>query len=440
MSHGSSESDWRVGTAKTTITPTEPMWMAGFGFRDEPAAGVEEDLHVRALAIEDGHGNRVVVLSVELLFVSAALRDRLVRERLTDVELDDDQLLISATHTHCGPEYRDLKLRMFADDPEQYRAVTERYRDQVVADFASVVRGALEDLSPAAIAFDYARCGFAMNRRRPTADGIGHVPNPDGPVDPTVPVLVARSNDTVQALLFGYPCHPTTVMRCDGWMRYNGDWAGYAQAGLEDTYPEATALFIQGCTGDLNPYPRGSLELARHHGQTVRNAVEVAVDASRTAVSGPLRTLMTKQSVELSGPPDSDTLAGWIDSDDRVDNVRGAVLREELAERGAIDTTRSIPIQGIGFGEDLTLLALGGEVLINYARRLKDSHPGPCWVAGYANSGFTYVPTATAVYEGGYEGEDAFRYAALPGPPKPTIEDRVIRRSKTVLDRVGRPQ
>ena len=36
-------------------------------------------------------------------------------------------------------------------------------------------------------------------------------------------------------------------------MEFNGDYAGYAQAYLEEDHPGAIALFMEGCGGDQNP-------------------------------------------------------------------------------------------------------------------------------------------------------------------------------------------
>ena len=57
------EKPWQAGVAVRTITPESPMWMAGYAGRVKPAEGKEQDLFVKALAIEDPSGNRVVVNS-----------------------------------------------------------------------------------------------------------------------------------------------------------------------------------------------------------------------------------------------------------------------------------------------------------------------------------------------------------------------------------------
>ena len=47
---------WRAGAAKVSITPTAPMWMAGYSSRDHPADGKATVLWAKALVLEDAAG------------------------------------------------------------------------------------------------------------------------------------------------------------------------------------------------------------------------------------------------------------------------------------------------------------------------------------------------------------------------------------------------
>lgn len=46
--------DWKVGIAKTEITPTKPVWMAGYAARKHPSEGTIHPLWAKALVVEDG--------------------------------------------------------------------------------------------------------------------------------------------------------------------------------------------------------------------------------------------------------------------------------------------------------------------------------------------------------------------------------------------------
>src|SRR5690606_2093312 len=110
----------------------------------------------------------------------------------------------------------------------------------------------------------------------PTKNGVTNSPYPDGPVDHDVPVLkVLTADDHLHAVLFGYACHNTTL----SFNKFCGDYAGYAQEYLEAAHPGTTCLFMAGCGGDQNPYPRRTLDLAKQHGRALANAVETALEA-----------------------------------------------------------------------------------------------------------------------------------------------------------------
>jgi hypothetical protein len=75
----------------------------------------------------------------------------------------------------------------------------------------------------------------------------------------------------------------------------------------------------------------------------------------------------------------------------------------------------------------LTLVALGGEVVVDYALRLAREYPRRrMWVAGYSNDVFAYVPSLRVLREGGYEGGDAMIYYGRPGPFTDAVEELIV--------------
>ena len=79
------------------------------------------------------------------------------------------------------------------------------------------------------------------------------------------------------------------------------------------------------------------------------------------------------------------------------------------------------------------MIALGSEVVVDYALRLKSelSRPdGPAiWVAGYSNDYSGYIPSRRVLLEGGYEATRANRdWINLPQPNAwdPSIEEQII--------------
>jgi neutral ceramidase len=379
---------WRAGAASVVITPDQPLPMSGYAARKEPAEGTEQDLYAKALAVEGRDGQRAVILTLDLIGVTEKLRNIVSEAAAERYGLPAQALLINASHTHCGPAY----MREGAE--EYFATLTDALID--------VIGQSLEKLEPAVLSWSRARCGFAMNRRTPTATGYANHPNPEGPVDHSVPVLsVSSPGGELRAVLFGYACHNTTM----GFRRWLGDYAGYAQQYLEEDHPGVTALFLMGCGGDQNPYPRSELHYAQKHGRSLATAVEAALEANQGTkrhqrdLQGPLKTLYETVMLEFA-----------------------AAGRPDVA----------YPLQVLRFGSELEIIALASEVTVDYSLRLKMelSEPeGPAiWVAGYSNGYDGYIPSRRVLLEGGYE--------AASRPWSPTLEERIVGKVHELHDRL----
>jgi len=234
----------KAGVAQQIITPAMNMWMAVYASRKKPAEGKVQELYAKALALEDVAGKRFVFVTLDLIGILPSLRMRMEEKVQKAYGLPPESILLNASHTHSGPEYRMEKGR--EKEAREYTAFLEERMMKVIGD-------ALTDLKPAAVSWSRSRCGFAMNRRLPSPTGYQNSPNPDGPVDHEVPVLqVVSPEGQARAVLFGYACHNT----CLGEFQYCGDYAGYAQEYLQENRPGFVALFMNGCSGDQNPYPR----------------------------------------------------------------------------------------------------------------------------------------------------------------------------------------
>jgi hypothetical protein len=88
-----------------------------------------------------------------------------------------------------------------------------------------------------------------------------------------------------------------------------------------------------------------------------------------------------------------------------------------------------LPVQVLRLGDTLTLVALGGEPVADYAHRIRKElrrEGEQVWVAGYSNRINAYLPSRRVLEEGGYEGTEAIIYQSLPAPFALDVEERVI--------------
>ena len=410
---------WKAGAARIDITPEGPVWMAGYAARKKPSEGVSQHLFAKALALDD-KGARLVIVTLDLIGVPRAVREGVERQVREKNGLRPEELLLNASHTHSGPAPypRGVGDPAFVDRAAAYGKLLE-------GKIVTVIGDALAHLEPATLNYAHARAAFAMNRRLPVGTEIRNSPNPDGPVDHDVPVLRVNGADgKLKTLLFGYACHNTTT----GFYTINADYAGYAQAFLEENRPGVIALFLMGAGGDQNPYPRSvSLEQAAQHGRTLANAVEAALAVTfQRPIHGPLRSALGYADLEYADITRAD-LERRIQARDAAEKARAQDYLKQL-EAGTLPRSYPCPIQVVHFGPDLNLIAIGGETTVDYSLRLKRELAGSgraIWVAGYSNDVFGYLGSRRVIVEGGYEGYSA-NLGRHPGPWATTSEDRII--------------
>lgn len=433
---------WKAGMASTVITPDEPMWMAGYASRTKPSEGKIHDLNAKALVLEDEQGARLVIVTFDLLGIPRATRDWLEEQVKQRYKISPADLLLSASHTHSGPVVREAKYSIYGNtvyglSPEQIEQ-SNRYVENLQQKVLELIGRAIENLAPAKLGYTHARAGFAMNRRLPSETGYRNSPNPDGPVDHDVPVLwIDGADGKLRAVLFGYACHNTTLSGYE----FCGDYAGFAQQYVQEAHPEATAMFIAGCGADQNPYPRGgpqTVEYCKQHGRALANGVETALTVQARPISGPIHAAIDTVPLEFAHPPSREQLEEQTKSKDKYEGRHAQVLLKELDETGAVRKTYPYLVQVVQFGDDLTMVALAGEVVVDYSLRLKRELAGPVvWVAAYTNDVFGYIPSVRVLKEGGYEAGEAMRYTDLPGPFAPSIEERIIEKVHELVDKTA---
>jgi len=424
---------FKAGVARKAITPTGPVWMSGYAARTHASEGVIHDLWAKALALEDPSGRRVVIVTTDLIGLPREVSAEVAARARKQYGLERSQVLLCSSHTHAGPVvWPNLKTMYDLLTPAE-RESLQQYARRLVGDLVSVVGAAVADLAPAQVSMGHGSVGFAMNRRQAVAKGYAIGSNPKGPVDHDVPVVkVAAPDGKLRAVLFGYACHNTTLGGDE--YRINGDYAGFAQIELEKAMPGVTAMFTILCGADQNPSPRGKMEMAAEHGKALADEVRRVLAGSLCPVRPPVRTAYEDVSLEFAPQPRS-KFEEEAKSKDRFRRHRAEAM---LAALDAGHPVRDVllPVQVVRLGNDLTLVALGGEVVVDYALRLKREFAGThLIVIGYANDVMCYIPSQRVLREGGYEGGDAMIYYGLPGPFTDAVEETVVGACRRLLER-----
>jgi hypothetical protein len=240
--------------------------------------------------------------------------------------------------------------------------------------------------------------------------------------------------------MFGYACHNTTLGSEQ--MKVCGDYAGYAQAALEKAHPGTVAMFVTGCAGDQNPNPRGTLDLAKKHGETLATAVTTAIAGKTRPIDGTLKSIHSEPVIHFAGPVDRYSYQSRLSEKGGPRDAHARRLINILAAGNVIDRSYVYPIQVVSFGDDLLMVALAGEVVVDYSINIKAKHnkpDRPLWVSAYANDVFGYVPSTRVLREGGYEGGESFYYSNFPTPLANDTERIIMDEVRRMIDQLADP-
>jgi hypothetical protein len=431
------EAAFKAGVAAKVITPAELIWMSGYAARTKPAEGKLQDLYVKVLALEDAAGGKLVLLTSDLIGLPRELSEAVAAEVGRRTGLPRERLLLTASHTHCSPVVGTNLIDMFELSPEQVRQI-ETYAQQLQGWMIETIAAALADLKPARLAIGKGTARFAVNRRQFTPKGVINATNPSGPVDHDVPVLrVTTPEGKLRAAAFGYACHNTTL----DFYQWCGDYAGFAQEYFEKEHPGALALFWSGCGADANPLPRRSVELCQKYGRELANAVRDVTAGSLTPVRGTFAARYAPIALPFDELPTKEKLAA-----DRLSKIIAARKRAErlskiLEAGGKIDDHyRHYPVQVWRLGDELVWVALGGEVVVDYALRLKKELGGthPVWITAYANDVMAYIPSVRVLKEGGYEADSSMIYYGMPTKWAPPVEELIVAKVHQLVKEVAK--
>ena len=416
--------------------------MGGYGARSKPSEGKIHELYIKALAIDDPEGNRIVIVTADLLGFSIDFTNSVYTEIHKRFGLPREALLLNTSHTHCGPAIPLFKISLY-DMPEEEKEKIDRYVNWLKSRYIQVVSEAIRSMEPAVLSFSSGSpTPFAVCRRFPSPEGIIYRSGPStyytgGPRDDIVPVLkVADAAGEIQAILFGYACHPITLYG----YKLSGDYPGFAQQYVEEAYPGATAMFIQGCGGDLVPNARFQVEYAMGHGRALAEAVKEAIDGEQIPIDGSLHCAYDEITLDFVPPPDRKVIEENVKSDNTEIKHKAAYFLDLLNRNEEIESTLSFPLHVIRFGKDVLFVGLSGEPVAGYSVKLKSEYLTHkfVWVAGFCDYDFGYLPTWKVLREGGYEGGELFERAThFPGPFTETVEKRVLDGVQRLVDEVS---
>jgi hypothetical protein len=420
---------WKAGTGREVITPPNSMPMAGYASRGSShATGKLQDLWAKSLMLEDATGKRCVLVTLDLCGIDAILADRVCLQLKQSFGLERHQIMLATSHTHSGPvvagNLRPMHYMMFS---KADRSLVDEYASLLVDKIRSSMEQATGDLKPCELSYGEGSESFAVNRRAniekdvPELRAAGKLA---GPTDHSVPVLLVKRASQPIAVVFGYACHCTTLSGMD----WSGDYAGFAQAEIEKEFPGCTAMFWAGCGADQNPLPRRTVELATEYGHRLATAVRKVMHTDLKSIEPQLQSEFKLIPVPLGAMPTRAQIELDRNSDNQYVSSRAQTLLQTLDAGKELPSTYDYPVAAWRLGQTLDWVALGGEVVVDYAIAIKSlpAAKRSTWVTAYANDVMAYIPSRRVLMEGGYEGGGAMVYYGLPTVWAPEIEPMIL--------------
>lgn len=394
-----------IGFGKRIITPPLGARLYGYPY-ERPATAVHDDLRANVLAF--GHGRATALaVSLDLCSVGYELCNHLKAELSKKTAIAEDQINISATHTHTGPTITTTVAWGVADNA---------YIDQIlIPNLLEAAVDAVQNVQEALLGVGTTQSRVGINRRQLGENGCVYLgQNPYGLYDPTMTVLSFVSPEKKPIVtLVHYGAHPTSA---GGVTEISRDWPGIMIDRLE-TETGAPAVFFNGAEGDVGPrLSNGSTAAGLSY--MVEIGCVAAIDAvgayksikSHSEVC--FKTITDTISIPYQPFPALDEAEAMLEEmGDPANLIEMQLMRyETLKERirimkaGETIKTQFEMLQTLFAFNDVVLVPFPFEMFTEITQRLQHYSPvthtlGIC----NTNGAYAYLPSRDQLSRGGYE-------------------------------------
>jgi hypothetical protein len=417
----------KLGTGRAIVTPPTGTPLAGFGSRDHGCENVLDDLEIKVFWFQDDNNLKeaVCIIAADLIGFGPETTAFFRNLVLKKYGMPAERLLLTASHTHSGPHIESLVIGT--------GKMVVPVRDMILKRIEDAIEHARLDIVSVSMEAGKGQCaGYAINRRLKSAVATGSMaPDPNGPRDDQVTAVACRDirNGKIKAVLFHFTCHPSTMGDYSVTADFPGAACRYVEKILGDN---AITAFMPGCAGDIRSYctymgaqvfrPGMPRDIAIYGEALGSEIVRIVTNNSKSVVPH-LHAALTTVTLPLAPHPTRESLEKLRASGDAFEQEwAGRILSEPFTD------SRDFDIQRIDLAKDVSIIALAGEVCVEYGLYIKSLRPDAFMMPlGYSNSIIGYIPTAKMFQEGGYEPKRSCPYFGLPAPFDPGIED-IIRR------------
>ena len=392
-----------VGVGQTDITPPLGTPLRGY-YYERLASSVHDPLYAKAMVLQEGDQTLVIVITDLVDIAPAGFKE--ARTRIAeDFDIPEANIIISATHTHTGPEII----------PEYEAIVADK-----VYDAAKIAQ---KHLQPAVIKSGVGKEeSVSFYRRFLMKDGtVKFNPgplNPDivrpmGPIDPDVGILyVETPAGTPIAVLVNFAMHLDTV----GGTEVSADFPAFVSQVLKKVVGDDTmVMFGLGTCGNINHFNVKSPETLKGFERAERIGYALAASVIRElpalepnkvatlAVSHEELALKIPEYTEQEIAEARVNAQKKSDHESSTPEIREAMKILRIDQRDGELLEAEVQAFGIG---DVGIVALPGEIFVELGLSIKEQSPFKhTFILTLSNHSIGYVPTREAFPQGAYEVE-----------------------------------
>ncbi|MDD5677235.1 MAG: hypothetical protein PHW60_04485 [Kiritimatiellae bacterium] len=457
----------RAGSAQVAITPPLGTHMAGDGAGIRRSAQkVLDPLYAKALVVECG-ARRLALLALDVICITEEYT-RQIRAAARGLGFEPEAVMVHALQNHSAPSIGCMML-----DPDfpllirpgtEYVTGSERaYCDFAVPRAIEALKTAVQKLAPVEAAYGRGMApNLAFNRRGIGINGSNcmpwfysgkqyplgplHLCSMEGPDDPEVGVIAFRAQDLrLRATLLNFACHPVNLYATHRGV-ISADWPG-AWATAMGSFFETDNPFmvLNGCCGNLNPWPpmtpdfkpdhrRMGLalaEMARKVMERMQFAEVKCVEWRFRRIPLPYRDIPKARLQEVDRILKRHPQPAWNRNKSAVNEewfLAASTRSIEYCRRRMPEFLYEIQVFRVG---DAFIVGLSGEPFIEGQLAIKTLAPLPFIQVAHMCSHYTgYLPTGKGIRRGGHEANAYCTYWAKLAPE---ALDIVVRNVKEMM-------
>jgi hypothetical protein len=396
----------KIGTGTSVVTPFLEQSMAGY-YYPRSAEGVHDDLYAKAMVFDDGR-DQMVWVACDTIHVTRLAVEEAKRRIQQQLGIPAGHVLISATHSHTGPEFT----------PDYVAMIGHRIADAVVTAHGRMGAARLFVAIEQESSLPHYRRYLMKDGSVVTNPGFLNpsIVKPMGEIDPRVPVLYAEDGRGAPlATWVNYSMHLDTV----GGSWISADYAYYLGRMLAKLKgPDMLTVFTIGAAGNINhwdvrrPGPQRGYGEAERLGEVLGAAVAKAythiepVEPPRIHALSGIVHLSTQEVTPddvaqakkvLAVPPEQGV-------DFTLERVKATRVMDIVNRKGE-DLAAEVQVLSIG---PVAIVGVPGEFFVELGNEIQRKSPfANTFIVALANDNIGYIPTRAAFAQGAYEPTSA---------------------------------